>query len=179
MSVSITTWNEAIDAAMAAIERLRISGASNLSDARFSGQRGADHVDALFDAYQVVSQIKQQRPCRIQRKRIAGWRMPANTVSVTRPGRHGNPYYPGCGLGFGGFDADMRPVAWPLNTNADAVRHFREYIRLMQRDEPARFKALVGPLRGKNLACWCGLDDPCHADVWLEFANMPICEEVA
>jgi hypothetical protein len=26
-------------------------------------------------------------------------------------------------------------------------------------------------LRGKNLACWCALDAPCHADVLLEFAN--------
>ena len=26
-------------------------------------------------------------------------------------------------------------------------------------------------LRGKNLACWCPLDQPCHADVLLEMAN--------
>lgn len=26
-------------------------------------------------------------------------------------------------------------------------------------------------LRGKNLACWCPLDQPCHADVLLEVAN--------
>lgn len=27
-------------------------------------------------------------------------------------------------------------------------------------------------LRGKNLACWCSLDDePCHADILLEAAN--------
>ena len=28
-------------------------------------------------------------------------------------------------------------------------------------------------LRGKNLACWCPLDQPCHADVLLELANAP------
>ena len=28
-----------------------------------------------------------------------------------------------------------------------------------------------GQLRGKNLACWCPLDQPCHADVLLEVAN--------
>jgi hypothetical protein len=27
------------------------------------------------------------------------------------------------------------------------------------------------PLRGKNLACWCKLGEPCHADVLLELAN--------
>lgn len=31
-------------------------------------------------------------PERIQRKRVKGWKMPPNTVSVTRPGRYGNPY---------------------------------------------------------------------------------------
>lgn len=28
-------------------------------------------------------------------------------------------------------------------------------------------------LRGKDLACWCPLDQPCHADVLLELANTP------
>lgn len=27
-------------------------------------------------------------------------------------------------------------------------------------------------LRGKDLACWCPLDQPCHADVLLELANV-------
>ena len=26
-------------------------------------------------------------------------------------------------------------------------------------------------LRGKNLVCWCALDQPCHADVLLKIAN--------
>lgn len=26
-------------------------------------------------------------------------------------------------------------------------------------------------LRGKNLACWCPLNQPCHADVLLKLAN--------
>lgn len=29
-------------------------------------------------------------------------------------------------------------------------------------------------LRGKDLACWCPLDQPCHGDVLLEFANRPL-----
>lgn len=28
-------------------------------------------------------------------------------------------------------------------------------------------------LRGRDLACWCPLDQPCHADVLLEIANRP------
>lgn len=29
----------------------------------------------------------------------------------------------------------------------------------------------INELRGKDLACWCPLDRPCHADVLLELAN--------
>jgi hypothetical protein len=29
----------------------------------------------------------------------------------------------------------------------------------------------IPELRGKDLACWCPLDQPCHADVLLEIAN--------
>jgi hypothetical protein len=32
-------------------------------------------------------------------------------------------------------------------------------------------EAALPTLRGKNLACWCALDKPCHADVLLEIAN--------
>lgn len=34
--------------------------------------------------------------------------------------------------------------------------------------------ANLSELRGKNLACWCRLDQPCHADVLLEKANTDI-----
>ena len=29
----------------------------------------------------------------------------------------------------------------------------------------------LAALRGRDLACWCALDQPCHADVLLELAN--------
>ena len=42
----------------------------------------------------------------------------------------------------------------------------------------ARFQAPrmsdIAQLRGRDLACWCRLDAPCHADVLLELANKPI-----
>jgi hypothetical protein len=38
-----------------------------------------------------------------------------------------------------------------------------------------RYKSRVGQIRaelaGKDLACWCPLDKPCHADVLLELSN--------
>ena len=89
-------------------------------------------------------------PERIQRKRTKGWKMPPNTVSVTRPGRYGNPFRVGRD-----------------GTAQECVDKFREempdFAKLAYRQE----------LRGKNLACFCDLDQPCHADVLLEIANTP------
>ena len=41
----------------------------------------------------------------------------------------------------------------------------------------------VGDIRrelgGRNLACWCALDKPCHADALLEIANAAdVCADV-
>lgn len=102
-------------------------------------------------------------PVRVQLRRTKGWRMPKNTVKVSRPSIFGNP----CKVGmFKGYTA------------ADAVRDYRRYL---ERDLQVRsFENAFGPppslarireLRGKNLACFCPLSTPCHADVLLEIAN--------
>lgn len=97
-----------------------------------------------------------QKPCRIQRKRVKGWRMPENTIYVGRPSEFRNP----ANWRYQGGRAAV--VAW-----------FRDII-----DQPPGigFRALTTDnirrkLKGKNLACWCPLDQPCHADVLLEIAN--------
>jgi len=36
---------------------------------------------------------------------------------------------------------------------------------------PPTIDAIRAELRGKNLACFCKLDEPCHADVLLDLAN--------
>jgi hypothetical protein len=41
-----------------------------------------------------------------------------------------------------------------------------EYKRIVEALKPD-----VSELKGKNLACWCPLDKPCHADVLLELAK--------
>jgi hypothetical protein len=35
-------------------------------------------------------------------------------------------------------------------------------------------RPVLDELRGKDLACWCRLDQPCHADVLLELANKKV-----
>ncbi len=55
---------------------------------------------------------------------------------------------------------------WPCVDAATAVKAFRE----MKAPHLSRLRQL----RGKDLACWCPLDQPCHADVLLELANAAI-----
>ncbi len=108
------------------------------------------------------------KPRRIQLSRTKGWRMPANTVKVCRPGPWGNPFRVGSTLTqVSGAEQGLTFEVTP----EIAVRLFRE---LATSDSPAgeatREAARI-ELRGKNLACWCPLDQPCHADVLLEIAN--------
>jgi hypothetical protein len=102
---------------------------------------------------------EQMKPQRIQRKRTKGWRMPDGAVYVGRPTIWGNPYsVKGAReAGYIGTDAEL------------AAMCVGEY----------RSQAIgclpIQELRGKDLACWCPIDQPCHADVLLELANAPIC----
>lgn len=148
-----------------------------------------------------MSDLQCDAPKRIQRSRAKGWRMPENTVPVSRPGKWGSPFnfraadYCWTALAFGcRGDAAGRQEA--------SVKAYRQWV-----DDPqgriaewefgvvwgpgngegptvpvgARVKVGAAPsleeirreLRGKNLACWCALDKPCHADVLLDLANRP------
>jgi hypothetical protein len=88
------------------------------------------------------------KPKRIQLRRTKGWRMPENTVKVDRSTKWGNPFI---------VEGDPAlAVAMYRSSYADNL----DFIYDAQLD-----------LRGNNLACWCPLDAPCHADVLLEIAN--------
>ena len=84
--------------------------------------------------------------------------MPPNTVKVARPSRWGNPYRVG-----------------PLCDVQTAVNCFRKELEWHIREghlvEGVTFRQKLEELRGKNLACFCALDQPCHADALLELAN--------
>ena len=121
-------------------------------------------------------------PQRIQRKRTKGWQMPDGAICVSRPSRWGNPFRIGChyrrdgggiprmGLQFiylqaaeGYQDATYTTI----RTNTEAVEWYRWYLSVTDYTP----KKAREELRGKDLACWCRLDQPCHADVLLEIAN--------
>ena len=101
----------------------------------------------------------QEKPRRIQRKRTKGWRMPDGAVYVGRPSFWGNPFSEPS-LQIDDFldwyewwlDGELRADwhNWPLGTEQ---------------------KQRIEELRGHDLACWCPLDKPCHADVLLRLAN--------
>lgn len=100
-------------------------------------------------------------PQRIQRRRTKGWVMPAHSIYVGRPTIWGNPF----------------------TCNGDralAVSRFRERVRDSRRIEvcgPTGYyyvqpsMSQIRQLTGLDLACWCPLDSPCHADVLLDIAN--------
>jgi hypothetical protein len=53
---------------------------------------------------------------------------------------------------------------------AEAVAAFRRWIDEDPAGRQLAAEARVA-LRGKNLACWCPLNGPCHAEVLLDIAN--------
>jgi hypothetical protein len=91
---------------------------------------------------------------RIQRKRTKGWRMPKGAVYVGRPGAFGNPF-----------------VVSATDDAAAVVARYRDFILGPFGRGPQLLAMARDELRGKDLACWCPLDQPCHADVLLEIAN--------
>lgn len=99
-------------------------------------------------------------PIRIQLSRAKGWRMPPNTVKVDRSTKWGNPF--------------PIPKDHPWKDAAWSVLQFSFWIHRLEhwpdKPEPPTADELK-TLRGKNLACWCKLGSPCHADVLLELAN--------
>jgi hypothetical protein len=97
-------------------------------------------------------------PQRVQLKRSAGWKMPPNTVKVDRTTRWGNPF----------TIAECGSVAIAV---AQHGRWMRGEIAAPGGVEPPTKETLRAALAGRNLACWCALNGPCHADLLLALAN--------
>lgn len=101
-------------------------------------------------------------PKRIQRESTRGWKMPKNTIYVGRPSKWGNQFQ--------------------CLSRYESVKRFEESLNdwinnIYGYGENHSYEEFIAPLRGKNLACWCPLDQPCHADVLLKLANAEVRDE--
>lgn len=108
-------------------------------------------------------------PQRIRLSRRRGWRKPEGAVVVARPSRWGNPFRLAEYKQDHPRDAGFTERDW----RRLAVDDFRRMIE-GRRPAPGRYPGadeIRDLLAGHDLACWCPLDEPCHADVLLEVAN--------
>ena len=98
--------------------------------------------------HHVIKMAADLAPQRIQLSRKKGFKLPPNTVVVSRPSKWGNPY--------------------PVDEygREGAIKQYRYLIEKYQLEANIKKE-----LRGKNLACWCKPGQACHADILLEIAN--------
>lgn len=61
----------------------------------------------------------------------------------------------------------QRTKGYRMPADVIAVACFRILVEF----EPETIADIQRELKGKRLACWCRLDQPCHADVLAEIAN--------
>lgn len=95
--------------------------------------------------------------------------MPRNTVRVDDTTKWANPYVVGS-------EEEIMDIISPCGT-----MHRKIYARLSLQHSLGKFvihcheveynRRIKRELRGKNLACWCPLGQPCHADILLKIAN--------
>lgn len=109
-------------------------------------------------------------PKRIQLSRTRGWRKPPGAVVVARPTKWGNPFslttY-----------RTQHPELSDEQLRGLIVADFRKMLedrRTGTAMPPSRYPTddeIRTALAGRDLACWCPLTQPCHADVLLDLAN--------
>jgi hypothetical protein len=119
------------------------------------------------------------RPIRLQLSRARGFDLEALSraanglpaVTVARPTRWGNLWSVGRAECACDSTETCEHNLFRCETAFDAVETYRAWLRSSLDHPVARTRLNIAALHGKNLACWCGPDEPCHADVLLEFAN--------
>jgi uncharacterized protein DUF4326 len=111
-------------------------------------------------------------PKRIQRRRTKGWRMPDGAKYVGRGADWGNPYVVSNTVTITTpsiYDPERQDTyLYSTEITRDvAVLLFRIWVE----SRPGLMDQIRRELGGLDLACWCPLDQPCHADVLLKIAN--------
>ena len=84
--------------------------------------------------------------------------MPAGATKVDRTTRWGNPFRAESDGGI-------------AEAVAQHARWMRGEIAAPGGETPPSSESIRSALAGRDLACWCALDGPCHADLLLAIAN--------
>lgn len=149
-------------------------------------------------------------PKRIRLSRAKGFRLPAGAVNCARPGKQGNPFrekdltWIAVSLGFRGDRVGrtacavelyrrwrgLDPLAGPLAPSGVEVLAGNLHVMLHGDTIAVPTPPAIDDLRGRDLACWCGLCpahaegkpfgvecadcSPCHVDVLGALANAPV-----
>jgi len=139
------------------------------------------------EAIDAMQNALVNKPCRIQRKRTKGWKMPENTIYVGRPSKWGNPLrllgemiYIDAGYRRKILDKWVLVNSYPGASIEEVIFLYKQ---LWKEDECINYDLEywrnylqhnfdLSELKGKNLACFCSLESPCHADVLLRLANL-------
>lgn len=130
-----------------------------------------------------------RHPHRVQRRRTKGSRLPAGVLCITRPSRYGNPFHI-VGRTVVGFkwsdvvewdqgigamppaDVLYAEAADPAGAVDQAVELYRELLAVRRREwEPKRFAKWIIDARGRDVACYCPVTQPCHGDPLLQAVN--------
>lgn len=105
--------------------------------------------------------------------------MPEGAVYVGRPSKWGNPFLlSDVGRAFPSLSVEQC-AGFVVNQFRDLVHVGSITLSVRQPDSSRCMTTYTYPskveiqaeLAGHDLACWCVLDGPCHADVLLELAN--------
>ncbi len=124
------------------------------------------------------------QPVRIQRKRTKGFKMPAGSVSITRPGNWGNPFTveeekEELIIQQEKVDGFYSPALVEKKARERVVQKFHDMMAdpyshkvLPQiRERFIYMRTNLEQLTGKDVGCFCSLDQQCHGDVLLKLAN--------
>ena len=113
-------------------------------------------------------------PIRVQRSRKKGSKLPTNTKCVDRTTKWGNPYKVNKHDGRyyiedneGNCWGSLDGYANKRTAMAKAVECYSGWIDGMVLSK----KLDINELKGHNLACFCELTKPCHANILIEKAN--------
>lgn len=129
-----------------------------------------------------------RHPQRVQRKRTKGAKLSGGAVVITRPSRLGNPFrIVGCSVvgmpwsdavewerGMGAMPDEVTYVETADHRSAVkyAVELYRELLLVRQQGwDPVRFAKWIIDARGRDVACYCPVTEPCHGDPLLAIAN--------